>query len=55
VTGYFEGGADRVDAEWLFREDGPGQLDEALRSLGPIDDDTFVYRIEFHVVRGPDG
>ena len=22
---------------------------------GPIDDDTFVYRIEFHVVRGPDG
>jgi len=22
---------------------------------GAIDDDTFVYRIEFHVVRGPDG
>lgn len=43
VQGYFEGGADRVDAEWLFREDGPGQLDEALRSLGPIDDDTFVF------------
>jgi NADPH-dependent ferric siderophore reductase len=43
VEGYFEGGADRVDAEWLFREDGPGQLEEALRSLGPIDDDTFVF------------
>jgi NADPH-dependent ferric siderophore reductase len=43
VEGYFEGGADRVDAEWLFREDGPGQLDDALRSLGPIDDDTFVF------------
>jgi NADPH-dependent ferric siderophore reductase len=33
----------RLDAEWLFREDGPGQLDEALRSLGPIDDETFVF------------
>ncbi len=22
---------------------------------GPIDDDTFVYRIEFHVVSDPDG
>jgi NADPH-dependent ferric siderophore reductase len=43
VEGYFEDGADRVDAEWLFREDGPGQLDEALRSLGPIDEDTFVF------------
>lgn len=32
-----------MDAEWLFREDGPGQLDEALRSLGRIDDDTFVF------------
>jgi NADPH-dependent ferric siderophore reductase len=43
VTGYFEGTADRVDVEWLLREDGPGQLDEALRSLGPIDDETFVF------------
>ena len=43
VEGYFEGGADRVDAEWLFREDGPGQLEDSLRSLGPIDDDTFVF------------
>ena len=43
VEGYFEGGDARVDAEWLFREDGPGQLDEALRSLGAIDDDTFVF------------
>jgi len=43
VEGYFEGGADRVDAEWLVREGGPGQLEESLRSLGPIDDDTFVF------------
>jgi NADPH-dependent ferric siderophore reductase len=43
VTGYFEGRDERVDAEWLFREDGPGQLEEALRSLGPIDDETFVW------------
>jgi len=43
VEGYFEGGADRVDAEWLFREDGPGQLEDSLRSLGHIDDDTFVF------------
>jgi NADPH-dependent ferric siderophore reductase len=33
----------RLDAEWLSREDGPGQLDEALRSLGPIADDVFVF------------
>jgi NADPH-dependent ferric siderophore reductase len=43
VAGFFEGRDDRVDAEWLFREDGPGQLDEALRSLGPIDAGTFVF------------
>jgi NADPH-dependent ferric siderophore reductase len=43
VTGYFEGRDDRIDAEWLFREDGPGQLDQALRSLGPVADDTFVF------------
>ena len=43
VTGYFEGGDARVDAEWLFRDEGVGQLDEALRSLGRIDDDTFVF------------
>lgn len=43
VTGYFEGRDERVDAEWLFRADGPGQLDEALRSLGPVDDETFVF------------
>jgi NADPH-dependent ferric siderophore reductase len=33
----------RLDAEWLYREDGPGQLDEALRSLGPIAEDTYVF------------
>ncbi|CAN5403391.1 siderophore-interacting protein [soil metagenome] len=43
ATGYFEGGDARVNAEWLFRRDGAGQLEEALRSLGPIDDETFVF------------
>jgi NADPH-dependent ferric siderophore reductase len=43
VTPYFEGADARVDAEWLFREDGPGQLEESLRSLGRIDDETFVF------------
>ena len=46
VAGYFAEDADlaaRLDAEWLSREDGAGQLDEALRSLGPIGDDTFVF------------
>lgn len=33
----------RLDAEWLYREDGPGQLEEALRSLGRPADDTFVF------------
>jgi len=43
VAGYFEGRDERVDAEWLFREDGAGQLEESLRSLGPIDAETFVF------------
>jgi NADPH-dependent ferric siderophore reductase len=43
VATYFEGGDAGVDAEWLFREDGPGQLEESLRSLGRIDPDTFVF------------
>jgi NADPH-dependent ferric siderophore reductase len=46
LAGYFAddpGLQARLDAEWLARGDGPGQLDEALRSLGPIDDDTFVF------------
>lgn len=46
VTDYFADDTARVsrlDAEWLSREDGAGQLDEALRSLGPIGDDTFVF------------
>jgi NADPH-dependent ferric siderophore reductase len=50
VTGIFEVADDeletylddtRVAAEWLRRED--AELDEALRSLGPIADDTFVF------------
>ncbi|MGN6502074.1 MAG: siderophore-interacting protein, partial [Pseudolysinimonas sp.] len=46
LAGYFAdvpGLLARLDAECLSRGDGPGQLDEALRSLGPIDDDTFVF------------
>jgi NADPH-dependent ferric siderophore reductase len=40
VTDYFEGDG-RIDAEWLVR--GMDDLEGALRSLGPIDDDTFVF------------
>lgn len=38
------GGAERRRAsiEWLYRIDGPGQLDEAVRSL-EFDDDTYVW------------
>ncbi|CAN5319387.1 siderophore-interacting protein [soil metagenome] len=43
VSGYFEGRDERVDAEWLFRTEGSGQLEESLRSLGPIDGGTFVF------------
>jgi NADPH-dependent ferric siderophore reductase len=43
VTSYFEDADARFDPEWLLRDEGPGQLDEALRSLGPIDGDTFVF------------
>jgi NADPH-dependent ferric siderophore reductase len=54
VTGLFDVGGDRItryfddadaalDAEWLFRDDGPGQLDEALRSIGAVDNATFVF------------
>lgn len=50
VTGIFEVADDeletylddtRVEAEWLRRED--AELDEAVRSLGPIADDAFVF------------
>ncbi|MCW4457400.1 siderophore-interacting protein [Microbacterium sp. MPKO10] len=34
---------DRTNVEVLYREDGPGQLIEAVRSLGSIDDDTYVW------------
>jgi NADPH-dependent ferric siderophore reductase len=46
VAGYFADDPElrvRLDAEWLYRDEGAGQLDEALRSLGPIGDDTFVF------------
>jgi NADPH-dependent ferric siderophore reductase len=33
----------RASIEWLYREDGPGQLDEALRSIGTIGPDTYVW------------
>ncbi|WP_166999471.1 siderophore-interacting protein [Paramicrobacterium fandaimingii] len=34
---------DRSNIELLYREDGPGQLIEAVRSLGSIGDDTYVW------------
>jgi len=44
VEPYFDDvDTDRLNAEWLYRADGPDQLEEALRSLGPIPDDTFVF------------
>ncbi|SEB54217.1 NADPH-dependent ferric siderophore reductase, contains FAD-binding and SIP domains [Paramicrobacterium humi] len=33
----------RTNIEMLYREDGPGQLLEAVRSLGPLDADTYVW------------
>jgi NADPH-dependent ferric siderophore reductase len=33
----------RADIVWLYRENGPDQLLAALRGLGPIDDETFVF------------
>lgn len=33
----------RTSIEMLYREDGPGQLLEAVRSLGPIGTDTYVW------------
>jgi len=34
---------ERASVEWLYRIDGPGQLEESLRSLGPIGEDTYVW------------
>lgn len=33
----------RMSAEWLYRRDGLGQLDAALRALGEIGESTFVF------------
>ncbi|MFB2598835.1 siderophore-interacting protein [Herbiconiux sp. P17] len=33
----------RADIVWLYRSNAPDQLLAALRGLGPIDDDTFVF------------
>ncbi|WP_382309126.1 siderophore-interacting protein [Herbiconiux sp. UC225_62] len=33
----------RADIVWLYRENGPDQLLAALRGLGPIDEETFVF------------
>ncbi|HEY5223001.1 MAG TPA: siderophore-interacting protein [Microbacteriaceae bacterium] len=33
----------RASVEWTYREDGPGQLEESVRSLGSIDSDTYVW------------
>lgn len=35
--------ADRVDARWLTRASGASTVEAALRELGPIGDDTFVF------------
>lgn len=44
VEDYFEDvDTSGLNAEWLYRFDGPNQLEESLRSLGPIADDTFVF------------
>ncbi len=44
VEGYFEGSATpRLDAEWITHADGHAALEESLRSLGRIDDATFVF------------
>jgi len=43
-TGYLDAEQrGRASFEWLYRRDGLGQLDEALRSLGPIDERTYVF------------
>jgi NADPH-dependent ferric siderophore reductase len=33
----------RASVEWLYRIDGPGQLEESVRSLGPIEPDAYVW------------
>jgi len=44
VEAYFDSAAaDRLDAEWITHADGRLQLEESLRSLGRIDDTTFVF------------
>lgn len=44
VEGYFDAASTSgMHATWLHRTDGPGQLEAALRGLGPIADDTFVF------------
>lgn len=43
VEDYFEDDvAARADIEWLPRTDGPGLVEDALRSLGPIGERTYV-------------
>ena len=44
VESYFDpAAAERMDAEWITHADGPAQLEESLRSLGRIDEGTFVF------------
>lgn len=33
----------RTSIEWLYRIDGPGQLEESVRSLGALGDDAYVW------------
>lgn len=35
--------AQRASIEWLYRMDGPGQLDESVRSLNTFEDGTYVW------------
>ena len=44
VEGYFDAAlAPRMDAEWITHADGYMQLEESLRSLGRIGEQTFVF------------
>jgi NADPH-dependent ferric siderophore reductase len=44
VESYFDSEASaRLDAEWITHVDGHAQLEESLRSLGPIGSGTFVF------------
>lgn len=44
LEGYFgELQREQFSVEWLYRSDGAGQLEESVRSLGPLDEHTYVW------------